>query len=54
MTKLKKTAILDDDGKIIGYEAKAKNIQIRVCKKSDADPIIITSVRDNELYLKAL
>ncbi len=26
MTKLKKTAILDDDGKIIGYEAKAKNI----------------------------
>nr|DAY99620.1 MAG TPA: hypothetical protein [Caudoviricetes sp.] len=26
MTKLKKTAILDDDGNIIGYEAKAKNI----------------------------
>lgn len=43
MTKLKKTAILDDDGKIIGYEAKAKNIQIRVCKKKDADPIIIAN-----------
>ena len=43
MTKLKKTAILDDDGNIIGYEAKAKNIQIRVCKKSDADPIIIAN-----------
>ena len=43
MTKLKKTAILDDDGKIIGYEAKAKNIQIRACKKSDADPIIIAN-----------
>ena len=43
MTQLKKTAILDDDGKIIGYEAKAKNIQIRVCKKKDADPIIIAN-----------
>lgn len=56
MTKLKKTAILDDDGKIIGYEAKAKNIQIRVCKKKDADPIIIANhyshkVTRNSFYL---
>lgn len=41
MTQLKKTAIIDDDGNVIGYEAKAKNIQIRVCRKSEADPIII-------------
>lgn len=41
MTQLKKTAIIDDDGNVIGYEAKAKNIQIIVCKKSEADPIII-------------
>lgn len=43
MTKLKKNAIIDADGNIIGYEAKAKNIQIRVCKKSEADPIIIAN-----------
>ena len=41
MGKIKKQAIVDSTGEIIGFEAPTKGIQIVICKKSDADPIII-------------
>lgn len=41
MSKIKKYPILNEAGEIIGYEAPAKGIKIVVCKKSEADPIII-------------
>lgn len=40
MGKIKKIPIYQDN-KIIGYEAPSKGIKIVVCKKSEADPIII-------------
>lgn len=40
MGKIKKIPIYYDN-KIIGYEAPSKGIKIVVCKKSEADPIII-------------
>ena len=42
MGKIKKIPIYQDN-KIIGYEAPSKGIKIVVCKKSEADPIIITN-----------
>lgn len=41
MSKIKKYPITDEEGNVIGYEAPAKGIKILVCKKSEADPIII-------------
>lgn len=38
---LKKDPIKDDDGKLIGYEVKSKETKIIVCKKDEADKIII-------------
>ena len=43
MGKIKKYPILDDNGNIIGYEAPDKGIRIMVCKKAEADPIIIAN-----------
>ena len=42
MGKIKKIPIYQDN-KIIGYEAPSKGIKIVVCKKSEADPIIIAN-----------
>lgn len=42
MGKIKKIPIYYDN-KIIGYEAPSKGIKIVVCKKSEADPIIIAN-----------
>lgn len=42
MGKIKKNPIIEE-GKIIGYEAPEKGIKILVCKKSEADPIIIAN-----------
>ena len=42
MRKIKKIPIYQDN-KIIGYEAPSKGIKIVVCKKSEADPIIIAN-----------
>ena len=41
MSKIKKYPILNEAGEIIGYEAPEKGIKIVVCKKSEADSIII-------------
>lgn len=41
MSKIKKYPITDEEGNVIGYEAPTKGIKILVCKKSEADPIII-------------
>lgn len=40
MGKIKKIPIYQDNN-VIGYEAPSKGIKIVVCKKSEADPIII-------------
>lgn len=40
MSKIKKIPIYQDNN-VIGYEAPSKGIKIVVCKKSEADPIII-------------
>ena len=42
MTKIKKKPIIQD-GKYVGYEAPSKGIKILVCKKSEADPIIVAN-----------
>ena len=42
MGKIKKIPIYQDN-KIIGYEAPSQGIKIVVCKKSEADPIIIAN-----------
>ena len=42
MSKLKKHPIIQD-GKIIGYEQKEKEIKIVVCNKKEADEIIIAN-----------
>lgn len=42
MGKIKKIPIYQDNN-VIGYEAPSKGIKIVVCKKSEADPIIIAN-----------
>lgn len=39
--KLKKKAVFDSNGAIIGYEAPQKGITIKVCEKKEADKLII-------------
>ena len=39
--KLKKKAVYDSNGAIIGYEAPQKGITIKVCEKKEADKLII-------------
>ena len=43
MSKLKKSPVLDNEGNIIGYEQKDKEIRIVVCEKKQADEIIIAN-----------
>lgn len=42
MGKIKKYPVIEDE-RIVGYEAPEKEIKILVCKKSEADPIIIAN-----------